>query len=310
MGVRDIGASSVADRDDGYRWSDFESPDGETKELLQGELGLSPQLVDDAMETCLIPKVHRHGDHLLLVTHALDVSGHLLGLHLVLGPASLVTLHLRANPAVQEDESVKESTRVLETLRADPRSAPSPGRLALLLVTEVTANLERLLLSASERAGKIDREIREGAQDDDALLDPLFAIRRDLVTVQNRLDQTREAVESALDLGPDLLVDNDGWGRLQTRLRRLSHFCHGERDFFDGVLGLYEQRINVKMNFAMERLALITAVLLPVTAVAGIVGMNTIVTSETNLVHTGLLVVMMAVLVGSLLFWAKRRGWW
>jgi len=55
---------------------------------------------------------------------------------------------------------------------------------------------------------------------------------------------------------------------------------------------------------------LITAVLLPVTAVAGIVGMNTIATEQTNLLHTGLWLGFMAVLVFSLLGWAKKRGWW
>ena len=311
LGVEEISRAATTDgSSDGYRWSDLESPGGGTKEMLQGDLGLAADLVDDAMETCLIPKVHRHGEHLLLVTHALDAAGHLLGLHLVVGPSSLVSLHVRTNLELQQDESVKESKHVLEALRTDPRKAPTPGRLALLLVSEVTDNLEALLLAAAERAGRMDREIREGAAANDDLLDPLFAIRRDLVTVQNRLDQTREGVESALDMAPDLLDDIDGWRRLQTRLLRLSHLCHGERDFFDGVLSLYEQRINVKMNFAMERLALITAVLLPVTAVAGILGMNTIVTQQTNLGHTLLWVGVMAVLAGSLLYWSKRRGWW
>lgn len=296
--------------DGGFLWSDIETPTAETREMLQELLGLAPHLVDDAMEPCLIPKVHQHGDHLLIVTHALDDAGHLLGLHQIIGPRSLVTLHVRMNPDVQQDQSVREAVRVLEGLRANPSGTTSPGRLALRLVAAMTDDLEKLLSSAAQRAGQLDRDIREETRDNEKLLEPLFAIRRDLVTVQNRLDQTGEAVESALDTASELLDDGEGWRRLQTRLLRISHLCRGERDFFDGVLGLYEQRINLKMNSAMERLALITVVLLPITAVAGIVGMNTITTDETNLLHTILWVTVMATIAGSLLYWARRQGWW
>ena len=305
-GVREVSS----DDPDGFVWSDVESPDEATRATLQKLRGLTPALIDDALEPTLIPKVHAHGEHLLFVTHALDDEGHLMGLHLIVSPQALTTLHIPLNPALKGDLSVKEAERVLDALKVNVDGTTSPGRLALRLMDAVTDDLERLLASAAKRAGRLDRDLREGAGENEAMLDPLFSVRRDIVTVQNRFDQTREAVQSAIEVAPQLLDDIDGWRRLQTRLSRLSHLCRGERDFFDGVLGLYEQKVNVKMNYAMERLALITAVLLPVTAVAGIVGMNTITTRETNVVHTVIWIAIMAACALILLTWAKRRGWW
>ena len=64
------------------------------------------------------------------------------------------------------------------------------------------------------------------------------------------------------------------------------------------------------MTVAMERLAVIAAVFLPVTAIASIYGMNVV----TNKAPTSArLVVVMAVMLGIslwLLRWARRRGWW
>ncbi|HWL64771.1 MAG TPA: CorA family divalent cation transporter, partial [Actinomycetota bacterium] len=253
-GVREVSLDgSRASSDGGFVWSDIESPDGETRTILERSRGLSSGLLNDALEATLIPKVHVHDRHLLLVTHALDEAGHLMGLHLIVSSDGLVTLHIPLNPTLQKDESVREAEQVLEEVRARPDIASSPGRLALRLMEAVADDLERLLSSAAKRAGQLDRDLREGAGESEEMLDPLFAVRRDIVTVQNRFDQTREAVQTAIEVAPQLLDDIDGWRALQTRLMRLSYLCRGERDFFDGVLGLYEQKINVKMNYAMER---------------------------------------------------------
>ncbi len=76
------------------------------------------------------------------------------------------------------------------------------------------------------------------------------------------------------------------------------------------MIDFYQTRTITKLNIAMERLALITALLLPVTAVASIYGMNIIVFPETNL---GQVVVALAVIVAimAVMFqWVKRQGWW
>jgi Mg2+ and Co2+ transporter CorA len=64
------------------------------------------------------------------------------------------------------------------------------------------------------------------------------------------------------------------------------------------------------MNQAMERLALITVVLLPVTAVASIYGMNVIVNTNTDFPHLGFALATMAVVSLATVLWARRQGWW
>jgi Mg2+ and Co2+ transporter CorA len=64
------------------------------------------------------------------------------------------------------------------------------------------------------------------------------------------------------------------------------------------------------MNVAMERLALIAAVLLPVTAIASIYGMNLIVGDRTDVIQLGLVLSFMGLVVAGMLGWTKRMGWW
>ena len=63
------------------------------------------------------------------------------------------------------------------------------------------------------------------------------------------------------------------------------------------------------MTIAAERLAVIAAITLPITALSSVLGMNLIVNQET---HWILLVITLAVMLAMstmLLVWAKRKGW-
>jgi Mg2+ and Co2+ transporter CorA len=61
---------------------------------------------------------------------------------------------------------------------------------------------------------------------------------------------------------------------------------------------------------AMERLAVIAAVTLPVTAIASIYGMNVIVSGSTHYVELGFVLLVMLAISLLLLRWAHRQGWW
>ena len=60
------------------------------------------------------------------------------------------------------------------------------------------------------------------------------------------------------------------------------------------------------MNIAMERLALIVGVVLPVT----VYGVNLIVGQRTDLVQLARVLAFMASVTGAMLAWTKRMDWW
>lgn len=71
---------------------------------------------------------------------------------------------------------------------------------------------------------------------------------------------------------------------------------------------LYQARTNTKVTIAAERLAVIAAITLPVTAVPSIFGMNVIVNEETRPWAPAVVVSLMAIMSVMLLIRAKRRG--
>jgi magnesium transporter len=63
------------------------------------------------------------------------------------------------------------------------------------------------------------------------------------------------------------------------------------------------------MTIAAERLAVIAAVTLPITALSSVLGMNLIVNDETHWIPLAITLAVMMAMSTALLVWAKRKGW-
>ena len=91
---------------------------------------------------------------------------------------------------------------------------------------------------------------------------------------------------------------------------RVRSLADGESQFLFGIIELYQTKVHTKMTVAMERLAVIAAVTLPVTALASIYGMNVIVNDSTHWSQLIVILVVMLTISSALLVWARRQGWW
>ena len=83
----------------------------------------------------------------------------------------------------------------------------------------------------------------------------------------------------------------------------------GQKENLQATIEFYQARTNTKVTIAAERLAVIAAISLPVTAVSSILGMNVIVDDKTQPLELAVAVASMAVMSVLLLIWAKRQGW-
>ncbi len=97
---------------------------------------------------------------------------------------------------------------------------------------------------------------------------------------------------------------------LLDQYERVARISQSQLEFLMGVTEFYRARTDTKMTIAAERLAVIAAVTLPVTAVSSVVGMNVIVNASTHWVVLIILLALMLTMSGVVLRWTKRLGWW
>jgi len=93
------------------------------------------------------------------------------------------------------------------------------------------------------------------------------------------------------------------------QFHHLSVMADSQKAYLQGTIEFYQARTNTKMTVAAERLAVIAAVTLPITALSSVLGMNLIVNDETQWIPLAVTLAVMLAISTTLLVWAKRKGW-
>ena len=302
-------------RDDGFVWADVPVWDEQVAAFLGG-LGCHPQVLESCRVRNHVPTVHAYADHWFVTMHAPLIGArghvHLLELDQIVGDRFLVTVHGPLNPVVDPAEALTETSALLRRIEAGRFRPSSPAEASYALTSAVARRQRALISDVAERLPGLEQQVM-GSQlkEPEALLEKLFLIRHELITARTMAAQTHDVfarVGSLERFVPDeeRLLAHD----LADQFDRVRSIADGEAHFLFGVIELYQTKVNTKMTVAMERLAVIAAVTLPITAIASIEGMNMIVAIRENFVELSIVLAIMGVMSFWLLRWARRQGWW
>lgn len=297
----------------GYLWLDLPVVDDEARRVLEDVFRFDHRAVRDCIERSHIPKVYPHAGYLFLALQGLEPGGrghvHLLELDQFVGTNYVVTVHGPFGQGVEPQLGLRETEAVWERI-AKGGAPATPAELSALVTATLTRRLELYLHDLARQIAGLEQRAREEAHHGVEFLEELFSLQHQLVTLKNRAGQTSAAARSMVAAAPEAGLPGEPYGPLIDRFDRLHDMCEGEADFVRGVLDFYRSRTNMKMNIAMERLALIAAVTIPVTAIGTIYGMNIIGPGAFNPVHLAIVLLVMLAGVLALFRWARSQGWW
>jgi magnesium transporter len=303
-------------RGDGVIWVDIPEFDEQARHLLLDVFGFHPRAVQDCEQRNPVPKLHAYPGHVFSVLHAPEPGAgghvHYVELDQFVGDGFLVTVHGPLNPAVKPEAALRETRAVVNRLE-NGRFRPSMSyEISSSLVTALILRLRSYLDELTAQVWKAEQRVTGGGMTDaEEFLDEMFRVRHGLLTVRTMSALSREvygrmSTLNAFGTGKGKLLLDD----LVDQFQRIATVAEGQKDYLQGVIEFYQTRTNTKLTIAAERLAVIAAVTLPVTALSSIVGMNVIVNDSTHWETLILLLVIMAVMSTMLLVWAKRKGGW
>jgi magnesium transporter len=296
-------------------WVDVPAWDDEAAEALVEPLGLHAGAVRESAERNPLPKVHIYPDHVFVVLHAPEAGPrghvHYVELDQFIGPNWLVTVHGPLGEGVDPTAATTETRAVLRRLESGRLRADTAPALSHALVTAMTGRLRDFLTTLTQEVWHLQQTVMAGhlgnAED---FLEELFRVRHGLLAARAMAALARQVygrMETRAVFGEpegDLLRDSED------QFGRIAAMADTQREYLQGVIEFYQTRTNTKMTVAAERLAVIAAVTLPVTAISSIMGMNVIVSEETHWGWVTVLLSGMAVMSIALLIWARRQGWW
>ena len=299
----------------GFVWVDVPTWNPEAENYLR-ELGCHELVLESCRTRNHVPTVHAYADHLFITTQSplLGEAGHvhLLELDQIIGPDYLVTVHGPLNPVVEVEEALVETDSVLRRIEGGRFRPATPHELSFAVTSAVARRQRGLINQVAEKLPGLEQQVMDSRlTNPEELLERMFLIRHELITTRTMAAQCYDVWARMAGLAhlPDESA-REYLRDLADQFDRVRSIADGEAQFLFGVIELYQTKVNTKMTFAMERLAVIAAVTLPVTAIASIEGMNMIVSLRENLVEFGVVLLIMVVMSTLLLRWARRQGWW
>jgi Mg2+ and Co2+ transporter CorA len=305
----------LLNREDGFVWVDVPVWDDEVEKLLIHELDCHPLVVDACRQRNHVPSSHSYTDHHFVILHTplLGQAGHvhLLELDQIVGSNYLVTVHGPINPAVEQDEALVETSSVLRRIGSGRFAPSSPAEMSYALGSAVARRQRALIGDVAEKLPDLEQHVMTSRfREPEALLEKMFLIRHELITARTMAAQSHDVYARLGSLDRFASDDERAFARdLADQFDRARSVGDGEAQFLFGVIELYQTKVNTKMTVAMERLAVIAAITLPVTAIASVYGMN-VIANKQNWLQLVIVLVIMVAISGMLLQWARRQGWW
>ena len=255
----------------GLLWMDFEDPTEQEVALLGPELfNFHPLAIEDCIHAQSRPKVDDYEDYLYLVFHSWNKreEGVLLEeVDFFLGKHYVVTHHVEKRRSIGE---------VMERGARDPKLAMAHGADLLLhqIIDRMVDRYTVVVDDVDERVDLLEDEVLEQPTPD--TLKRILGIKRDLQELFRTVRHQRDVMNSLAREG-HAVVSKKGrtfFRDIYDHVVRIHDTVEGLRDEVGGARDAYISIMSNRMNEVMKGLSLVATIILPLTFVTGIYGMN------------------------------------
>ena len=295
-------------------WVDFlgESPEQieEAKHVLLNIFRFHHLTVEDCIETRNAPKVEGFPDYIYFIVHGIKPGE--------TGPANFATKeldgYLGSNFVVTfHDQRFRSIKNVKQQIKASPFSCQ---RGAAYLLHQILDNVVDYYMPIVDEFDEAINELEDRALDltksNNAILGEIMDLRRSVARLR-RISARQLEVLYRISHGefPQIPEHVLPFFRdVHDHLLRISDLSEGYRDLVSGLFDIHFSVLANRTNDVMKTLAVVSVILLPLTLIAGIFGMNFDNMPELRTPYGYYLTIAgMAVLTLVLLFYFWRRGW-
>jgi magnesium transporter len=295
---------------EGLRWIHIERPRAVDRTWLEEHFDFHPLDYEDVYSRNQRPKVDEYDDYLFVVLHfpRFDKSVGRLNaaeLDIFVGPDFVITL---PNEPIQPLEYLFERCRTREDVR-ETLFEKGPGYLLYKIVDDCVDASFPMLAKMGNKLEVLEDEIFEGRSAE--IVRDISNVKQEIINFRKIVRPQRAALqdlERTKRYIPEGLLEiyfddiNDASERIWDMLENF-------KEVVEGLESTNESVLSHRVNDVLKALTAISVVVLPLTLVASIFGMNVRVPGEQQIDAFWILLASMVVLLVGMLWFFRRRGW-
>jgi magnesium transporter len=290
-------------------WVDMEAPSEAEDNVLLNVFHFHPLTVEDCRANRHHPKVEEFPDYIYFIVHAVRTDSspdrfNTVELDGFLGRNYVVTYH---------HENFASINKVKQTVRSSPvtcqRGAPF---LLHAVIDSIVDDYLPVMDDFDERINDLEDNIFSLHRPNDQILEEILGLKRSVLRLRRISSKQLEVLyrishgQFELISGPVLPFYRD----IYDHLVRVSDLAESYRDLISGSLEAYLSVVSNRLNEIMKVLTIFSAIMLPLTFIAGVYGMNfdNMPELHSRYGYYVVWIIMIVVTIGMLgLFW--KRGW-
>ncbi|MCI0664810.1 MAG: magnesium/cobalt transporter CorA [Acidobacteria bacterium] len=287
-------------------WVDVTDPTRQDFEELAKEFSFHPLSIEDCRHEHQRPKIEDYQGYYFIVLYEAafnpDRQLEFRELSIFLGRNYLVTVHSRPIRAIETAERLWREWVDL--------AHRGPGLLAYLMIDAIVDDYMPLLDEISDRMDDLEDEIFGDFQTDS--LQEVFRIKKQLLFLRRAVTPLRDVFNSLLRREQPIFSREISiyFQDVFDHLIRVSETIDTLREMLGSIMDAYLTVSGNRMSVVMKRLTSISAILMSMTLIAGIYGMNFAYMPELawRYGYVGALIAMLVIGI-ALYFYFRKINW-
>jgi magnesium transporter len=253
-------------------WIETDERKPEVEEFLQERLGLHALTVEDIFCDQPTPKVEDHGDFLYVVLHGIHrdaqdpESLETVEIDILVGPTWVFTHHPKSMRSVEGLRSeLDRNPRVLQR---------GPAFVAHAIIDRLTDNYFPIIEAFDDDIDEVSKDIIQNPVPE--ILTRLFALRRSLQRLR-RVSTYQRDILLRLSRGEFAIIPEQAhpfYRDAYDHFVRIADHADSYRELVNASVEMHLSSAANRTNDIMRVLAIISTIMLPLTFIAGVYGMN------------------------------------
>lgn len=254
-------------------WIDMEAPSEVEEEILRNVFHFHPLTIEDCRETRNYPKVEEFPGYLYFIVHGVraDTSPdhfNTIELDAFLGPNYVITYH---------HDMFRSINNVKKLVSTSPIACQrGPAFLLHQILDQIVDFYSPVLDDFDERIAKLEDDIFTLSRPNKAILEEIMDLKRGVLRLRRISARQMEVIlrtsRGEFTLIPPAMLPF--YRDVHDHIIRITDLAESYRDLISGSLDAYMSVVGNRMNEIMKVLTIFSAIMLPLTFIAGVYGMN------------------------------------